>query len=95
MNDNLALELSGVYLTYPISKQSPKSIRKLFSFFQGKRQSPVATLSDINFSINKGEVIGILGHNGAGKSTLLRLLSGIYQPDKGEVKVNGEIKWNI
>ena len=39
----------------------------------------------------KGEVIGILGHNGAGKSTLLRLLSGIYQPDKGSVRVNGKI----
>lgn len=91
MKENAALELSGVYLTYPASKQSPKSIRQLFSFFQSKKQSPVATLSDINFSISKGEVIGILGHNGAGKSTLLRLLSGIYQPDKGDVKVNGEI----
>jgi ABC-type polysaccharide/polyol phosphate transport system ATPase subunit len=39
----------------------------------------------------KGEVIGILGHNGAGKSTLLRLLSGIYQPDKGSIRVNGKI----
>ena len=36
-------------------------------------------------------MIGILGHNGAGKSTLLRLLSGIYQPDKGSVRVNGKI----
>ena len=50
MNENLALELSGVYLTYPITKQSPKSIRKLFGFFQGKKQSPVATLSDINLN---------------------------------------------
>jgi len=39
----------------------------------------------------KGEVIGVLGHNGAGKSTLLRLLSGIYQPDKGSIRVNGKI----
>tara|TARA_B100000767_G_scaffold166507_1_gene155942 strand:- start:1203 stop:1961 length:759 start_codon:yes stop_codon:yes gene_type:complete len=91
MKDQMALELSGVYLTYPTSKQSPKSIWKLFSLFQSKKQSPVATLSDINFSVSKGEVLGILGHNGAGKSTLLRLLSGIYQPDKGDVKVNGEI----
>ena len=91
MTNNTALELSGVSLTYPTTKQSPKSIRKMFSFFKTKKQTPVATLSDINFSVRKGEVIGILGHNGAGKSTLLRLLSGIYQPDMGEVKINGKI----
>ena len=92
MTEDLALVLTGVHLTYPTSKQSPKSIRKLFSIFKkGKKQQPVATLNDITFSVEKGEVVGIIGHNGAGKSTLLRLLSGIYQPDQGEVKVNGDI----
>lgn len=48
-------------------------------------------MSDISFSLDKGEVIGLLGVNGAGKSTLMRILSGIVIPDGGRVTVQGEI----
>jgi len=41
--------------------------------------------------VKKGEFFGIIGRNGSGKSTLLKVLAGIYQPDKGEVKINGMI----
>ncbi len=47
-------------------------------------------LEDINLSIEKGEVFGIVGHSGAGKSTLLRCLNGLESYDKGSVKINGE-----
>ena len=49
------------------------------------------SLKNISFEVEKGEVLGVIGNNGAGKSTLLRLISGIYQPDSGSVKVNGSI----
>ena len=91
MSKDTALELKDVNLTYPISGQSKKSIRNIFSIFSREKRTTSATIKDVNFSINRGEVVGILGHNGAGKSTLLRLLSGIYQPDKGEVIVNGDV----
>ncbi|MDU1891221.1 MAG: ATP-binding cassette domain-containing protein [Dysgonomonas sp.] len=46
-------------------------------------------LSDVSFSIQKGEIVGLLGVNGAGKSTLMKILTGILFPDKGNVSVFG------
>lgn len=52
-------------------------------------------LQDINFSIQKGEKIGILGRNGAGKSTLVRLLGGVEKPTKGKIIRGMNISWPI
>jgi lipopolysaccharide transport system ATP-binding protein len=51
----------------------------------------VWTLKDINFEINKGDAVGIIGKNGAGKSTLLKLLSRVTSPTSGEIKLKGRI----
>lgn len=51
----------------------------------------VWSLKDINFEINQGEALGIIGKNGAGKSTLLKLLSRVTSPTTGEIKIKGRI----
>ncbi|HMI07328.1 MAG TPA: ABC transporter ATP-binding protein, partial [Flavobacterium sp.] len=57
-----------------------------------KGQSDIVwSLKDINFEINQGDAVGIIGKNGAGKSTLLKLLSRVTSPTTGEIRVKGRI----
>ncbi len=56
-----------------------------------KLNGRLVALDNISFSVNRGEMFGIIGTNGSGKTTLLRIISGIYHPDKGNVQVNGRL----
>ena len=55
-----------------------------------KRFPGVIANADVNFDVRKGEIHTLLGENGAGKSTLMKILYGLYQPDGGEVLLNGK-----
>ncbi len=56
-----------------------------------KKGDIVWAVKDINFEVNQGEVLGIIGKNGAGKSTLLKMLSRVTAPTEGSIKVKGRI----
>lgn len=59
------------------------------------RFSEIKVLNDVNFSLNKGERLGILGRNGAGKSTLIRLLGGLERPTTGRILRTMSISWPL
>lgn len=52
--------------------------------------SGVKSLDNINLNVNDGSILGLVGTNGAGKSTLLRILSGVYRPDEGKIRIDGQ-----
>ena len=55
-----------------------------------KSFGPVAANKNINLNVREGEILALLGENGSGKTTLMNMLSGIYQPDSGEILMNGK-----
>src|SRR5213075_583755 len=54
-----------------------------------KRFGATVALDDVSLSVNAGEILALVGENGAGKSTLMKILSGAYQPDAGEIQLDG------
>lgn len=50
----------------------------------------LTAVKDVNLTINKGEIFGIIGYSGAGKSTMIRLLNGLEKPTAGTVTVNNQ-----
>jgi len=93
------IEFNNVSVDFPIYNANSRSLKNhLIKVATGGQLNTdqqgrvlVRALENLTFTLQDGDRVGIIGHNGAGKSTLLRLLSGVYFPSEGNVRINGEI----
>lgn len=97
MLSNTGEESKGEIRVHHLKKEYkifPSSFRRLsYSFIRTKYNKPriFTALEDVSFTIEPGEIVGIIGKNGAGKSTLLKMITGITTPTSGTLEVTGRI----
>ncbi len=77
-----------LHKSYRIHERDPGVLGALRALAR-PRYRTVAALSDVSFSLQRGEMLGFIGPNGAGKSTTVKILSGILRPDGGSVEIDG------
>jgi ABC-2 type transport system ATP-binding protein len=54
-----------------------------------RKYGSFTAVEDVSFSIDDGEIVGLLGHNGAGKTTIMKMLTGFLEPTAGSVTIDG------
>jgi len=87
-----AIEVRDLRREFSTHLKQPGFSGALRGLFKREYQTKIA-VSDLNFSIQKGEFVGFLGPNGAGKTTTLKMLSGVLHPSSGEARVLGFVPW--
>jgi lipopolysaccharide transport system ATP-binding protein len=94
----VSISCRNLTLRFPVYGVDAKSLKKHLARVTvgGKLDrhhgsTEVTALSNLNLELKAGDRLGLIGHNGSGKTTLLRALSGAYEPDEGQIEVEGRI----
>ncbi len=89
--DNIAIKINNLTKQYKLYSQPIDRLKESLNPFGIKYHKDFYALKDINFKVNRGETVGIVGRNGSGKSTLLKIIAGVLSSTSGDVHVNGKI----
>src|SRR6188768_3698179 len=81
--------MTSMSMTQPRSGRSRDRVLTVHAI--GKHFGAVKALTDVDFWVNEGEVVALVGDNGAGKSTLVKVLAGVHAQDAGSVEFDGEL----
>lgn len=91
------VRLNNVNVEFPVFTSRTRSVRTaVFSRLGGKLATHddtvvVRALQEVTLELSDGDRLGVIGHNGAGKTTFLRVVSGVYPPVSGEVRIDGKV----
>lgn len=91
--DNIVC-VNDVTMEYDLNRGKVRSLKeKMYKTLHpnADEKKMFCALNNVSFSVEKGEIFGIIGNNGAGKSTMLKLLAGIMHPTSGSISVSGTI----
>lgn len=93
MDNDIAIRVDNVSMMFNLNQEKVDNIKEYFiKLVTGKLQyDEFWALKDIDFTVKKGERLGILGLNGAGKSTLLKAVAGVMKPTQGKITHDGVI----
>ena len=86
-----AIEVKNLSKIYTIYDSPALRLKDALGLSRTNHGKEFYALDNINFSVEKGKTLGIIGENGAGKSTLLKIITGVLSPSKGEITLNGRV----
>ena len=87
----IAIQVKDLEKIYKLYDKPSDRVKEALGFGKGKRHKEHHALKGVNLTIYQGETVGIIGTNGSGKSTILKIITGVLNPTKGDVTVNGRI----
>ena len=92
MARNIVISAKNIEKSFKVYSDKGHSLKERLLFFKQRNSyTKHEVLKNVTLEIEKGEVVGLVGHNGCGKSTLLKLMTKIIYPDKGKIEINGKI----
>ena len=89
--DEIAIEAIDISKCYRLYNKPSERLTQAMPWQKKKLYREFWALRDINFSLERGKTLGVIGRNGSGKSTLLQLICGTLTPTTGRIKINGRI----